>query len=213
MLQQESFQGNGQKWDKRVRRVWDRSCTDYRMQRFRTESQGNVIYRAMICNGKSCTAGNIGASIKVSTADISGLLWAVQYFFTLRVNAAWGFPVCMNTRVKQIHTLNTKYRCVEQAIGDGMREQLCLIRVWTCKSVFWGVSPRARRCPVALCCAVGFPFFKQAVICAWPCLRTTLQQCLVGLSEPGDSLDFLAWRIPIDSFLYMCSLVLARSYC
>lgn len=57
---------------------------------------------------------------------------------------------------------------------------------------------------------------------AWPCLETTLQRCLVGLSEPGDASDFLAWLIFIDSFLnvmvlslqmVLCGLVVARSYC
>lgn len=50
-------------------------------------------------------------------------------------------------------------------------------------------------------CDVGFLFFKWLVVSARPCLKTTLQRCLVGLLEPGDSSDFLAWLMPIDLFL------------
>lgn len=62
---------------------------------------------------------------------------------------------------------------------------------------------------------------KWVVLPAWPCVKTTLQRCLVGLLEPGDSSDFLAWLIFIDLFLNvlvlslqmaLCGLILARSY-
>lgn len=71
-----------------------------------------------------------------------------------------------------------------------------------------------------LCCDVGFLFFKRVVLPAWLCLKITLQQCLVGLSELGGSSDFLAWLIPVDLLLNTlvhslqmtwCGLVLARS--
>lgn len=107
------------------------------------------------------------------------------------MNAGWGFPVQMSRYIKWIYNPNTKYRRMEHVIR------------WQEKAIlsFWGVNPCGLRfgmCPPGEegawpHCDVQFLFFKQVVLPAWPCLKTTLQWCLLGLSEPGDSSDFLAW--------------------
>lgn len=112
---------------------------------------------------------------------------------SLGMNAGGGFPVQISRYIKQIYNPNTKYTCMEQVIR------------WYEKAVssYQGVNPGGLyfgMCPPGeedawSCCDVGFLFFKQVVLPAWPYLKSTVQWCLLGLWEPGDSSDFLAWSI------------------
>lgn len=98
-------------------------------------------------------------------------------------------------------------RCVEemhktqiQTYGAGhrnVRDLSCLITAWTTWSMFWDASPQGRWCSVELPCALGFLSSKQVVLSAWPPLEIMLQWCLVGLSEPGNSLTLadISWFV------------------
>lgn len=88
-------------------------------------------------------------------------------------------------------------------------------------SVFWDLAPGEE--DAWLLYAVGYPLKEAgALVNVGVCLKTTLQLCLVGFLEPGATPAFLAWLIPVDSFLdvlvlplqiALCGLFLAGSYC
>lgn len=88
-------------------------------------------------------------------------------------------------------------------------------------SVFWDLAPGEE--DAWLLYALGYPLKEAgALVYACVCLKTTLQWCLVGLLELGDTPTFLAWLILVDSSLIvlvlplqiaLCGLFLAGSYC
>lgn len=106
---------------------------------------------------------------------------------------------------------------MEPAMRDGVREQFQLIREWTLMICVLGSVPWGGRCLVALCFGVPtkrswclfMPENHPPVVPVW-------------VLEPGDTPAFLAWLIPVESFLNvlvlplqiaLCGLFLAGSYC
>lgn len=86
--------------------------------------------------------------------------------------------------------------------------------------MFWDLAPGEE--DAWLLYALGYPLKEAGVLVnACVCLKSTLQCCLVGLLEPGDNPAFLAWLIPVDSFvnvlvlplqIALCGLFIAGSY-
>lgn len=167
----------------------NRSYMDSRMQRCSTDSQGNVIYREdwqleiLHCWKYWCIHKGNSQYLRFALKSL--------IFLHSRKECCWRFSfACEQTR--EIHTQNTNYRHVEQAIRDGVTEEFHLIGG---EPTCFGIWSLGGRCLVALC--FGVP--PQRSRCFGKCLCVSenhppvvpgwasgvwRHSCLSGLADP-----------------------------